>query len=491
MDVSVNSCVSNPVEESQRPILHIEARVKCASDGMIVRTDLVRDEVTEWLHNNFIVMSVDQFINSFGQESTKTITPRTGGNLDSGTYRLQDVQLDVQVYQLRTKSERQSLQKTSALEDSTEAGGGVATARVLALPSIDLEGLWETYADLLVLPRLKVTDHLHRLDYDQPIQSTLLSAIISFSAHKLDKWTINWNKLILIWGPPGTGKTSLCRGLAQKLAIRLGKDYPQSKLFEINAYSLGSKYFGESSRLVNGMFENIETFLQEEEDTFVCVFMDEIETLVARRDRALSSNEPFDAIRAVDAVLTGLDKLKEHSNVIVVCTSNLITALDQAFLDRVDIKQYIPQLSSRPIYNVYKDCLEELSQSGLIEGVSFDVVQVTPDDPQTALQYVEQAAEHLTLPTFDEVLLHYRSFPDAIPTLLANAVFESEGLSGRTVRRLPALSLILYSNGTRCDIRTAIEALRMGIASEWQAKTEATMTMAEEQLSGTTQANGQ
>ncbi|PYH36850.1 putative pachytene checkpoint component Pch2 [Aspergillus neoniger CBS 115656] len=484
MDVSVNSCVSNPVEESQRPILHIEARVKCASDGMIVRTDLVRDEVTEWLHNNFIVMSVDQFINSFGGLSEPhaqalefiLVTECSGGNLESGAYRLQDVQLDVQVYQLRTKSERQSLQKTSALEDSAEAGGGVATARVLALPSIDLEGLWET------------------LDYDQPLQSTLLSAIsrmVSFSAHKLDKWTINWNKLILIWGPPGTGKTSLCRGLAQKLAIRLGKDYPQSKLFEINAYSLGSKYFGESSRLVNGMFENIETFLQEEEDTFVCVSMDEIETLVARRDRALSSNEPFDAIRAVDAVLTGLDKLKEHSNVIVVCTSNLITALDQAFLDRVDIKQYIPQLSSRPIYNTYKDCLEELSQSGLIEGVSFDVVQVTPDDPPTALQYVEQAAKHLTLPTFDEVLLHYRSFPDAIPTLLANAVFESEGLSGRTVRRLPALSLILYSNGTRCDIRTAIEALRMGIASEWQAKTEATMTMAEEQLSGTTQANGQ
>ncbi|GLA71708.1 pachytene checkpoint protein 2 [Aspergillus tubingensis] len=428
MDVSVNSCVPNPVEESQRPILHIEARVKCASDGMIVRTDLVRDEVTEWLHNNFIVMSVDQFINSFGGLSEPhaqalefiLVTECSGGNLESGAYRLQDVQLDVQVYQLRTKSERQSLQKTSALEDSAEAGGGVATARVLALPSIDLEGLWET------------------------------------------------------------------RGLAQKLAIRLGTDYPQSKLFEINAYSLGSKYFGESSKLVNGMFENIETILQEEEDTFVCLFMDEIETLVARRDRALSSNEPFDAIRAVDAVLTGLDKLKEHSNVIVVCTSNLITALDQAFLDRVDIKQYIPQLSSRPIYNIYKDCLEELSQSGLIGGVSFDVVQVTPDDPQTALQYVEQAAEHLTLPTFDEVLLHYRSFPDAIPTLLANAVFESEGLSGRTVRRLPALSLILYSNGTRCDIRTAVEALRMGIASEWQAKTEATMTMAEEQLSGTT-----
>ncbi|RDK46116.1 pachytene checkpoint component Pch2 [Aspergillus phoenicis ATCC 13157] len=484
MDVSVNSCISRPVEDSQRPILHVEARVKCAGDGIIVRTDLIRDEVTEWLLNNFIVLSIGQMISSFEGLSEPhaqalqfiLVTECSGGNLESGAYQLQQVQLDVQVYQLRTRSEQQSSQKSHILEDSTVTGDSVATARVLTLPSIDLEGLWET------------------LDYDQPVQSTLLSAIsrmVSFSARKLDKWTINWNRLILIWGPPGSGKTSLCRGLAQKLAIRLGKDYPQSKLFEINAYSLGSKYFGESSKLVNGMFENIETLLQEEEDTFICVFMDEIETLVARRDRALSSNEPFDAIRAVDAVLTGLDKLKEHSNVIIVCTSNLITALDQAFLDRVDIKQYIPQLSSRPIYNIYKDCLEELSQNGIIEGVSFDVVQVTPDDPQTALQYVEQAAEHLILPTFDEVLVHYGSFPDAIPTLLANAVFESEGLSGRTVRRLPALSLVLYSNGTRCDIRRAIEALRMGIASEWQAKTEAMMTMAEEHLSGTTQANGQ
>ncbi|SPB44193.1 Major Facilitator Superfamily protein [Aspergillus niger] len=433
MDVSVNSCISSPVEDSQRPILHVEARVKCAGDGIIVRTDLIRDEVTEWLLNNFIVLSIGQMISSFEGLSEPhaqalefiLVTECSGGNLESGAYQLQQVQLDVQVYQLRTRSEQQSSQKSHILEDSTVAGDSVATARVLALPSIDLEGLWET------------------------------------------------------------------RGLAQKLAIRLGKDYPQSKLFEINAYSLGSKYFGESSKLVNGMFENIETLLQEEEDTFICVFMDEIESLVARRDRALSSNEPFDAIRAVDAVLTGLDKLKEHSNVIIVCTSNLITALDQAFLDRVDIKQYIPQLSSRPIYNIYKDCLEELSQNGIIEGVSFNVVQVTPDDPQTALQYVEQAAEHLILPTFDEVLLHYGSFPDAIPTLLANAVYESEGLSGRTVRRLPALSLVLYSNGTRCDIRTAIEALRMGIASEWQAKMEAMMTMAEEHLSGTTQANGQ
>lgn len=74
------------------------------------------------------------------------------------------------------------------------------------------------------------------------------------------------------------------------------------------------------------MFENIEMLLQKD-DTFICVFIDEIETLVARRERSLSGNEPFDAIRAVNAFLTGLDKLRQYPNVVVICTSNLVDAL--------------------------------------------------------------------------------------------------------------------------------------------------------------------
>ena len=75
------------------------------------------------------------------------------------------------------------------------------------------------------------------------------------------------------------------------------------------------------------VFDDIATRLEEEDDTFVCVFVDEIETIAARRERVLGGNEPFDAARAVNALLTGLDTLRTHPNVVILCTSNLVTAL--------------------------------------------------------------------------------------------------------------------------------------------------------------------
>ncbi|KAF7628347.1 pachytene checkpoint component Pch2 [Aspergillus flavus] len=454
------------MEVFQQPILHVEARVKNNRDGIIIRTDLIREEVTKWLIANFVVLSLGQEISSFEGLSDShaqvidsvVVTECSGEDMESGAYRLQQVELDVQAYQLRAAFEQESSQQTQPLEESMDSKDEDSKARVLNLPSRELDGLWES------------------LLFDQPLKSMLLRAItrmVSYSSRKLNRWTINWNRLILLWGPPGTGKTSICRGLSQKLAIRIGKPYPQSKLVEINAHSLGSKFFGESGKLVSKTFENIESLLEEEEDTFFCVIIDEIETLAARRERALGGNEPFDAVRAVNALLTGLDRLKTHANVVVICTSNLVTALDQAFLDRVDIKQFIPYLSNRAIYGIYKECLEELSRCGIIEGTSFDVVQVNPENPQTALQYVEQATEILLLPTFDEMLLNYQMFPDAVPKQLGDAALESMNLSGRTVRRLPALSLVLYSKRARCNTREAVHALRTGIMSEIQAKAEA------------------
>ena len=76
----------------------------------------------------------------------------------------------------------------------------------------------------------------------------------------------------------------------------------------------------------------------EETDELVFVLIDEVESLTSARKSAVSGSEPSDAIRAVNSLLTHLDSLKNHANVMVLCTSNLPEAVDVAFVDRADIK---------------------------------------------------------------------------------------------------------------------------------------------------------
>lgn len=52
-------------------------------------------------------------------------------------------------------------------------------------------------------------------------------------------------KLFCVTGPPGTGKTTLCKAIAQKLTIRMSRNYTSAQFIEINSHSLFSKWFSE------------------------------------------------------------------------------------------------------------------------------------------------------------------------------------------------------------------------------------------------------
>ncbi|XP_058971298.2 pachytene checkpoint protein 2 homolog [Pocillopora verrucosa] len=277
----------------------------------------------------------------------------------------------------------------------------IAAANHWLLPSDDFHGIWES------------------LIFDSDVKAQLINYAMTtllFSDRGVNSNIISWNRVILLHGPPGTGKTSLCKALAQKLSIRLSDRYSYGQLIEINSHSLFSKWFSESGKLVMKMFQKIQELI-DDKDALVCVLIDEVESLTAARKSAMQGQEPSDAIRVVNALLTQIDHIKRFPNVIILTTSNVTGAIDLAFVDRADIKQYIGPPSVNAIFSIYHSCIAELMRAGIISPVQ----QILGIRDLEVLRFVHNDATNLSLE-------------------LLEIARKSHGLSGRTLRKIPFLA---------------------------------------------------
>ncbi|KFP33020.1 Pachytene checkpoint protein 2 [Colius striatus] len=290
-------------------------------------------------------------------------------------------------------------------ENLEEENEDIIAASHWVLPAAEFHGLWES-----LVYDTEVKSHL--LDY---VTTTLL-----FSDRNVDSNLIAWNRVVLLHGPPGTGKTSLCKALAQKLTIRLSYRYRYGQLIEINSHSLFSKWFSESGKLVTKMFQKIQELI-DDKDALVFVLIDEVESLTAARSAFKAGTEPSDAIRVVNAVLTQIDRIKRYPNVVILTTSNITEKIDMAFVDRADIKQYIGPPSIAAIFRIYLSCLEELMKCQII----YPRQQLLTLRELEMIGFVENNVSRLSL-------------------VLKEISRRSEGLSGRVLRKLPFLAHALY-----------------------------------------------
>ncbi len=142
--------------------------------------------------------------------------------------------------------------------------------------------------------------------------------------------------LVLLTGPPGTGKTTLCQGLAQKVALALSTR-GATTFVEIDPHAFPSDMLGEGPRAVQKLFSDTLPELAARRPHTI-VLVDEIEALAVRRSAASFETNPVDVHRATDALLSGLDTLRKSSpQVLVLGTTNFDAAVDEAFLDRADL----------------------------------------------------------------------------------------------------------------------------------------------------------
>ncbi len=179
-------------------------------------------------------------------------------------------------------------------------------------------------------------------------------------------------KGVLLYGPPGCGKTMIAKAIANNLAQRISEkrgEKVKGYFLNIKGPELLNKYVGETERKIREIF--VKAREKAAEDVPVIVFFDEMDALFRTRGSGISSDVETTIVPQLLAEIDGVEHLR---NVIVVGASNRQDLIDPAILrpGRLDVKVKIERPDAAAAVDIFNKYMtaelpihqSELSQDG-------------------------------------------------------------------------------------------------------------------------------
>ncbi|WBT07694.1 proteasome ATPase [Corynebacterium sp. SCR221107] len=221
-------------------------------------------------------------------------------------------------------------------------------------------------------------------------------------------YNLNPPKGVLLYGPPGCGKTLIAKAVANSLSTRLGHG-GSSYFINVKGPELLNKFVGETERRIRLIFERARELASDGRP--VIIFFDEMESIFRTRGSGVSSDMET---TVVPQLLTELDGVESISNVIVIGATNREELIDPAILrpGRLDVKirvQRPNEKAARDIFGLYlNDSVPLLAPAQELISAACDAL--FRDNPYVELQLVNGCTE----------VLHYRDFVSG--AMIANIV---------------------------------------------------------------------
>lgn len=228
------------------------------------------------------------------------------------------------------------------------------------MPAITVPPGVEGIAGITELPDADWQDRWERIILPASLKDRLLNYVLFSLRHRASLSTVGMplHGLIVLSGPPGTGKTTLAGGLADQAARTLGVPLI---FVDIDPHVFPSQLLGESQRAVSRLFERTLPDLARRGHPMI-VLLDEVEALAVSRSRASLETNPVDVHRATDAVLAGVDRVaRAWPNVTFVATTNYELGVDGAFLSRADLVEHVGLPTAAAIRAILADTLREVT----------------------------------------------------------------------------------------------------------------------------------